>query len=188
MNFFSLFPIGRNLQNRRSAHSAMRKENILAEFFLPHRTSASIEMPLSSLQSEPSVPEKHKGTSPGRGSMMDKPNCCAIRCPKFVAPSFGIDNPPVARTRDFEVKILTAGCYKKVLFLFYCIGFNTGSYFNMRRTAFLQQHGNNLSGTSIAKQLTQLPLVVLNPVTFYKLNKILRCISHKRRSAEVHVP
>ncbi len=74
----ALAPIGRYLQDRRTAQPAMGEQQRLVETVLPQLTTASTETPDRSPNCASNVASNVNGTSAARGGTIARPNCSAI--------------------------------------------------------------------------------------------------------------
>ena len=74
-----------------------------SKYVLPCEIFALSDSPLNSLHNDNISSVKVNGTNAGWVSIIFKLNCPAMLYPKSVAPILGIDSPPVAITKDFEI-------------------------------------------------------------------------------------
>ena len=127
------------------------------------------------------------GTSPGRVSVTATPNCAATRSAKSVAPSFGIESPPVASTSDAHASSpwLVASVKPP--------GPRTLSTSqpvcdpHARGLRLRQQQRDDLARAAVAEELAELLLVEAHAVLLDQRDEVGRRVARERRAAEVRV-
>ncbi len=127
------------------------------------------------------------GTSAGRHDCNRKPNCCAIWYPSGVAPSLGIDSPPVAITKDRPEKTPRSVSRWKPSSWTTSRTRVLNKIVTPAADTLLLQHGHNIARCLVAKELPQRLLMPWNLVLLHQCQKISRSVAGKRRLGEMWI-
>jgi hypothetical protein len=181
-------PVRRDLQYRRAAEAAVGKEKLFPKAPQPGGgDDLGRNLPPDRRSGVRSSGAKVSGTSAGRQGCSRKPNCCATLVAKRSSAHLRNGQAPGGDDQGAPGENAAVGLEMETVVVGNFRTARVGMDRDPGGGALLLQHGNNVAGRAVAKELAQRLLVPGNLVLLHQLEEIGRGVAGKRGLGKMRI-